>query len=122
MLPIFKLGLGGPVGSGKQFMSWIHVDDLASMYIESLKNNSIKGILNGTAPYPATNADFSKMLGRVLHRPAFLPAPAFALKLMFGDMSQILLDGQKVLPMKFKEINFRYQYPTLEMALKETAF
>lgn len=122
MLPIFKLGGGGPVGTGKQYMSWIHIEDLAAMYIEALKNENIKGVLNGTAPYPATNAEFSKMLGKVLRRPAFLPAPAFAMKLAFGEMSQILLEGQKVLPVKFKEYNFRYRYPTLEMALKETAY
>jgi uncharacterized protein len=122
MLPIFKLGGGGPVGSGNQYMSWVHIEDLASMYIEALKNENIKGVLNGTAPYPATNADFSKMLGKVLRRPAFMPAPAFAMKLVFGEMSQILLEGQKVLPEKFKENNFSYRYPTLEIALKETAY
>lgn len=122
MLPIFKLGLGGPAGSGNQYMSWIHIEDLAAMYVEALKNNAVKGVLNGTAPYPATNAEFSKVMGKVLRRPAFLPAPAFALQLALGEMSQIVLDGQKVLPVKFKEINFRFRYPTLEMALKETAY
>jgi len=122
MLPIFKLGVGGPVGTGKQFMSWIHIEDLAAMYIEALKNDSMVGVFNGTAPYPATNADFTKEMGKVLRRPAVLPAPAFAMKLAFGEMSQILLEGQKVLPDKFKEFNFRYRYPTLEMALKETAY
>ncbi len=122
MLPIFKLGGGGPVGSGKQYMSWIHIEDLAAMYIEALNNENIKGVLNGTAPYPATNAEFSKMLGKVLRRPAFFPAPAFAMKIAFGEMSQILLEGQRVLPVKFKEHNFRYRYPTLEMTLKETAY
>lgn len=122
MLPIFKMGAGGPVGSGNQYMSWIQIEDLAAMYIEALKNESIKGPFNGTAPYPATNAEFSKILGKVLRRPAFMPAPAFALKLVFGEMSQLLLEGQKVLPVKFKEQHFRYRYPTLEMALKETAY
>ena len=120
MLPVFKLGGGGPLGSGKQYMSWIHIDDLASMYVEALKNNDIKGVLNGTSPYPVTNAEFTKVLGKVLRRPAFLPAPAFAIKLAFGEMSQILLEGQKVLPVKFKEAKFRFRIPTLEMALKET--
>jgi uncharacterized protein (TIGR01777 family) len=120
MLPVFKLGGGGPLGSGRQFMSWIHVEDLASMYVEALKNNEIKGILNGTSPYPVSNADFTKVLGEVLHRPAFLPAPAFAIKLAFGEMSQILLEGQKVLPVKFKEAKFKFRYPTLEMAIKES--
>lgn len=122
MLPLFKLGLGGPVGSGKQYMSWIHIEDLANMYVEALKNDQTKGVLNGTAPYPATNAEFTKLMGKVLKRPAFLPAPAFAIQLALGEMSQIVLEGQKVLPVKFKEMNFRYRYPTLEMALKETAY
>lgn len=122
MLPIFKLGAGGPVASGEQYMSWIHVDDLASMYVQALKNDTISGIYNGTAPYPAKNKDFTKALAKALHRPAFLPAPRFGLKLIFGEMSQVVLEGQKVLPKKFKEKDFRYKYPTLEMALKETAY
>lgn len=122
MLPIFKLGAGGPVGSGEQFMSWIHVDDLAAMYVEALKKPDLEGVFNGTAPFPAKNKDFTKALGRALKRATFIPAPAFALKIVFGEMSQVLLDGQKVLPRKFKENDFRYKYPTLEMALKETAY
>ena len=122
MLPIFKLGAGGPVGSGNQFMSWIHVDDLAAMYIEGLKNQDISGVFNGTAPYPAKNRDFTKALGKALHRATFIPAPKFALKLVFGEMSQVLLEGQKALPTKFKEKDFLYKYPSLEMALKETAY
>lgn len=122
MLPIFKLGLGGPLGSGNQFMSWIHVKDAAAMFIEALKNNELKGVFNGTSPYPTTNAAFTKLLGKVLGRPAFLPAPAFAVKLVVGEMSQLLLEGQKVIPVKFKEAKFRYRYATLEMALKETAY
>lgn len=121
MLPIFKLGLGGPVGSGKQYMSWIHVDDLASIYVEAINNASIEGAVNGTAPYPATNKEFTKALGKALHRPAFMPVPTFALKSAFGEMSSVLLEGQKVLPTKIKEKKFRFHYPTLEMALKETA-
>ncbi len=122
MLPVFKLGAGGPIGSGNQYMSWVHIEDLAGMYIEALKNNSMSGVYNGTAPYPATNKEFSTALGKVLKRPAFAPAPAFAIKLAFGEMSTVLLEGQKVLPTKLKAINFRYRYPTLEMALKETAY
>lgn len=121
MLPIFKLGGGGPVGSGKQYMSWIHVEDIASMFIEAAKNDSMSGAFNGTAPYPATNADFSKTLGKVLRRPAFMPAPAFAMKIAFGEMSQILLGGAKVLPERFQQQKFRYRYPTLEIALKNSA-
>jgi uncharacterized protein len=122
MLPVFKIGLGGPVGSGEQFMSWIHIEDLAAMYIEVLKNDSLKGPHNGTAPYPATNKEFTKALGKVLKRPTFAPAPSLAMKLAFGEMASIILEGQKVIPTKFKSENFRYRYPTLEMALKETAY
>ncbi len=121
MLPIFKLGAGGPVGSGKQYMSWIHVEDLARMFVEAINNPALSGPVNGTAPYPATSKDFAKALGKELNRPAFAPAPAFALKLVFGEMSAVLLDGQKVLPKKVKETKFRFLYPTLEMALKDSA-
>lgn len=120
MLPIFKLGLGGPIGSGKQYMSWIHVDDLAQMYVTSVKDPTIKGVYNGTSPYPATNAEFSKQLGKTLSRPAFAPAPSVAMRMMFGEMSQVLLEGQRVLPAHFKETKFRFRNPTLEMALKES--
>lgn len=122
MLPLFKKGLGGPIGSGNQYMSWIHVEDLAAMYVEALKNENVNGPHNGTAPYPATNKEFTQALGKVLKRPTALRAPAFALKAVFGEMAGTLLGGQKVLPTKFKDVKFRYKYPTLDMALKETAY
>ncbi|HLW56900.1 MAG TPA: TIGR01777 family oxidoreductase [Bacteriovoracaceae bacterium] len=122
MLPIFKVGLGGPMGEGNQYMSWIHVEDLAAMYVEALINKNISGVNNGTAPYPATNSDFTKALGKVLKKPTALRAPRFVLKKALGEMSTLVLDGQKVLPSKFKSENFRYRYPTLDMALKETAY
>lgn len=120
MLPIFKLGGGGPVGFGKQYMSWIQVEDIASMYVFALTHDNVEGIYNGTAPTPATSKDFAKTLGKVLHRPAFAPAPSFMLKLVFGEMSQVLLDGQKVIPQNFMKAGFRFKYPNLEMALTET--
>jgi uncharacterized protein (TIGR01777 family) len=119
MLLPFKLGVGGPIGSGEQYMSWIHVEDLALMYIETLKNEMAQGPYDGTAPYPATNKEFSRALGKVLRRPAFMPVPAFAVKAIFGEMSTILLEGQRVLPMRAKELQFRYRYPTLDYALKD---
>ena len=122
MLPPFKLGLGGKLGSGQQYMSWIHLNDLATMYIEALKNPEMQGPYNGTAPYPVTNEEFTKCLGKALKRPTFATVPAVALKFLFGEMSAVLLEGQKVLPVKFKEMKFRFQYPTLEKALKETAY
>jgi uncharacterized protein (TIGR01777 family) len=123
MLPIFKLGGGGPVGSGNQWMSWIHVEDLAGMYVRAAHEKEFIGVYNATAPYPAKNRDFSKTLGNVLKRPAFAPAPAFVLKLVFGEMSTVILDGQRVLPKRLHdEAHFHYRYATLEMALKETAY
>lgn len=122
LLPVFKFGIGGPLGKGDQYMSWIHLTDLANMYIEFISKAELEGAYNGTAPYPATNRYFTKALGKTLKRPTFAKAPAFALKVVLGEMSSMLLGGQKVLPRKFKEEGFRYRYPTLEMALKETAY
>jgi uncharacterized protein len=118
MLPIFKLGGGGPVGSGAQMMSWVHVEDVAAMFIEGARNKSLSGAFNGTAPAPVSNAEFSKTLGKVLHRPAFMPAPAFAMKIAFGEMSQILLEGAKVLPSRFMQQNFPFRFPQLTSALE----
>jgi uncharacterized protein (TIGR01777 family) len=122
MLPIFRMGVGGKVGSGKQYMSWIHVKDLAGMFIEAVKNPLVDGVLNGTAEAPATNAEFTKVLGRAIGRPTLFPAPAAAMKLMFGEMSTLILDGQKVLPKQFLKRRYHYKYPTLEKALRETAY
>jgi uncharacterized protein (TIGR01777 family) len=121
MVPLFKLGLGGRLGEGNQYMSWIHIQDLASMFVMALTDSSMSGPFNGTAPYPATNQDFTKVLGKVLRRPTFLPAPEKAIRTLLGEMATIVLEGQKVLPKKFKEKKFNYRYPTLEMTLKETA-
>lgn len=120
MLPIFKLGAGGPIGLGRQFMSWVHVEDLASMYVFAVENKNLEGIYNATAPQPATNKDFSFTLGKALRRPAFSPAPPLALKLVFGEMSTVLLSSQKALPTRLKEAQFKYRYANLEMALTET--
>ncbi len=123
MLPIFKMGAGGPVGSGDQWMSWVHVEDLAAMYVRAVKEKQFVGVYNATSPYPAKNKDFSKVLGNVLKRPAFAPAPGFVMKFVFGEMSTVLLDGQRVMPKRLHdEAHFHYRYATLEMALKETAY
>ncbi len=119
MLPIFKFGAGGRVGSGKQVMSWVHVEDLAAMFVRALKDPSIQGVYNGTAPGPVTNEEFTKVLGKVLRKPTIAPAPAFAMKLVFGEMSAVLLEGQRVLPAKFQEARFSYRYPGLEAALRD---
>jgi hypothetical protein len=123
MLPPFKMGAGGPLGSGEQWMSWIHVEDLAGMYVRAATESAFKGVYNATAPYPAKNKDFTKTLGKVLKRPAFLPAPSFAIKAVFGEMSTVLLDGQRVVPKRMHdEAHYHYRNPTLEMALKESAY
>lgn len=120
MLSIFKLGLGGPLGSGKQYMSWIHVDDLAAMYVQAVEDQTMSGVFNAVSPYPATNAEFTKALGKAVRRPALFPAPAFAIRTALGEMSTIVLEGQKVLPTRFKEKKFQFKSATLEKALKET--
>lgn len=122
MLPAFRKGLGGPMGSGKHYMSWIHVEDLAALYIGCLKNESAEGVYNGTAPYPVTNEDFTRALSRAIKRPAFLRVPPFVIRKAFGEMSSVLLTGQKVLPIRGKDLQFRYRYPTLEIALKESVY
>ena len=119
MLPVFKLGVGGPLGSGKQWMSWVHVDDLARMYVLAATNSSFKGVYNGVSPTPVTNKNFSYTLGRVLCRPAFAPAPAFAIKMAFGEMSVVLLEGQKVLPERMSAVKFHFRYPTVDIALRD---
>lgn len=117
MLPPFKLGLGGPMGSGRQWMSWIHCDDLVTLICELLTHSAAKGAFNATAPNPITNSQFSQALGAALHRPACLPMPSLLLKITLGEMSDLLLTGRRVLPARAQEIGFKFQYPTLESCL-----
>ena len=120
MLPAFKLGLGGPMGSGRQWMSWIHIDDLIGIIFHVINNKDIKGAVNGTAPNPVTNKVFTSTLACVLKRPAFFPMPAFVLKLMLGEMAQeLLLSGQHVIPKKLLDAGYGFQYAELENALRE---
>ncbi|MGZ5473128.1 MAG: TIGR01777 family oxidoreductase [Thermoanaerobaculia bacterium] len=114
MMP-FKLGAGGPVGSGAQWMSWIDRDDVVRMVEWGIDNQSARGIYNATAPDPVRNRDFTRALGRAMHRPAFLPAPAFALRIAFGEMAdEVLLGGQRVLPRRAEREGFRFEVPTLD--------
>jgi uncharacterized protein (TIGR01777 family) len=115
----FRLFAGGPAGSGKQFMSWIHIDDWIAMVRWALATTSVAGPLNATAPAPVTNEEFSRTLGRVLGRPSWMRAPAFALRLMLGEMADALvLGGQRVLPEVAQRNGFVFRYPTLESALR----
>jgi uncharacterized protein len=118
LLP-FRLGAGGPMGSGHQWMSWIDREDVLRMIEWSLDSDNARGVYNVTAPTPATNRDFAKALGRVLHRPAILPTPAFALRLALGAgmADEMLLSGQRVLPRRATEEGFAFAYPELDAAL-----
>ena len=116
----FKLFAGGPAGSGRQFISWIHLDDWIAMVTWAIESAALTGALNATAPAPVTNEEFSRTIARVLHRPSWLRAPAFALRLALGEMADALvLGGQRVLPDVATRNGFVFRYPTLEPALRE---
>jgi uncharacterized protein len=118
MLPPFRLGVGGPVAGGRQYISWIHAADLVGMMLAALEDEHWSGPVNGTAPEPVTNRDFSKVLGRVLGRPAFLPVPAAALRALYGDMAEIVTGGARVLPAKPLVLGYQFSHPQLEEALR----
>ena len=117
MLPPFQLGIGGRLGSGRQWMSWIHLDDLVSLLVFLIGNGRATGPVNGVAPEPVTNASFTAALGKALHRPVLLPVPAFALRLALGEMASVLLASQRVLPRAAERLGFRFRYPELAGAL-----
>jgi uncharacterized protein (TIGR01777 family) len=115
----FKLFAGGPVGSGHQYQAWIHRHDWVTMAAWALRTPAVSGPLNVTAPNPVTNREFARTLGRVLHRPAFMPAPGFALRLALGEMADaLLLTGARVIPSRAQAMGFPFQFPTLEPALR----
>jgi uncharacterized protein len=120
MLPAFKAGMGSPLGSGRQWFSWIHRQDLKRIFLFLLADESLSGPVNCTAPQPVTNKEMSKALGEVLHRPVFLPhVPAFALKLTLGELGGIVLKGQKVLPRKLLAAGFTFEYPEIRSAFSD---
>jgi uncharacterized protein len=118
MLTPFKLGVGGPVAGGGQYMPWIHLDDVAGMYVAALDDDRWSGPINVSAPEPVTNKTFSKALGNALHRPAFAPVPKLALKLMYGEMSEIVTTGQRAVPKRALELGYAYRHPDLDEALE----
>lgn len=119
MLPIYRLGLGGQLGHGRQWISWIHLDDLVELLM-FLMNNAASGPVNATAPHPVTNAEFSKTLGQALGKPAFLRTPGFAMKLMLGEMAEeLLLTGQRVLPHRAQSSGFHFRFPFIAGALND---
>ncbi|NDC52970.1 MAG: TIGR01777 family protein [Planctomycetia bacterium] len=119
MLLPFKLGAGGPLGSGRQWMPWIHVADLARLYLHAAETSSISGPMNAVAPNPVRNSEFTQALGRQLHRPAFMPAPYLGLRLVFGEFAQVLFASQRVVPKVALDTGFVFQYPELAAALRE---
>lgn len=119
MLPPFRLGLGGPLGSGKQWMSWIHRDDLVELILYLLEHSEAFGAFNATALNPVHMEQFAKTLGKTLGRPAFFRVPGFVLKMMMGELSDLLLTGQCVLPQRAIQLGFSFKYPTLESALHD---
>ncbi|HEY7952671.1 MAG TPA: TIGR01777 family oxidoreductase [Solirubrobacteraceae bacterium] len=120
MLPPFRLGIGGPVAGGKQFISWIHRDDLVGVVGAALRSDWWQGPINATAPMPVSNGEFAKALGRTLRRPAFLPVPAFALHALYGEMAEIVTRGARVLPAKPLMLGYRFRHPDLDEALRAT--
>jgi uncharacterized protein (TIGR01777 family) len=119
MLPPFRLGIGGPVGGGAQYVPWVHLDDVVGAILHCLDHEDAAGPVNLTAPNPVTNRELSHTLGRVLHRPAVLPVPAAALRLLYGEMATIILGGARVIPGRLGELGYTFQYAELEPALRD---
>ncbi len=118
MLPVFKAGLGGPIAGGRQYMPWIALDDVVGIYLAALDGGRAwSGPVNACAPSPATNAQFTRALGRALHRPALLPVPAFGLRALFGEMASVLLASQRAVPARATELGYRFRWGELEPAL-----
>jgi uncharacterized protein (TIGR01777 family) len=119
LLPVFRLGLGGRLGHGAQWMSWIHAEDLVELLVAAARDERFEGVFNATAPTPATNRDFTRELGRALGRPTLFPVPAVALRIALGEASVVLLGGQRVAPRRAQELGFAFRYPTLDRALEQ---
>ena len=120
MLTPFKLYAGGPIGTGRQWFSWIHRDDVVNLILQALTRPDVEGVLNATAPNPVRMAEFCQTMGQVLNRPSWLPVPGFALEAMLGDGAMVVLEGQQVLPKRTLDYSFDYQYPTIKQALEAT--
>jgi uncharacterized protein (TIGR01777 family) len=118
MLPPFKLGVGGPVAGGGQYVPWVHVDDVVGAMLFALETDAANGPLNLAAPEPATNRELSKALGRVLRRPAFMPVPGLAVKVLYGDMASIVTTGVRMVPRQLEELGYEFRRPELEDALR----
>jgi hypothetical protein len=119
MLPFFQAGVGGPVAGGRQYVPWVHLDDVIAALLFCVDDERASGVVNLTAPRPVDNKEFSCALGRALHRPAFLPVPGFALQLLYGEMSEIVTTGQRAIPTRLTRLGFDFRHPEIEPALKD---
>jgi uncharacterized protein len=119
MLPFFRLGIGGPVAGGRQYVPWVHLDDVVGALLFCVDEPNATGPANVAAPSPVTNAELSRALGRVLGRPAVLPVPALALKALYGEMAEIVITGQRMLPARLQQLGFDFRHPELEPALRD---
>jgi uncharacterized protein (TIGR01777 family) len=119
MLPFFKLGIGGPVAGGQQYVPWIHRDDVVGALIRCADDPAAEGAVNVTAPNPVTNTELSRALGRALSRPAVLPVPGFAIKLLYGEMAEMVTTGQRVVPARLRQLGYEFRHPELEPALRD---
>jgi uncharacterized protein (TIGR01777 family) len=119
MLPFFRLGLGGPVAGGRQYLPWIHADDIVGVYLAALDDDAWSGPVNAAAPDPPTNTEFSKALGKALHRPAFAPVPAFAIRVLYGDMAHLVLASRRTIPALAQERGYAFLHTELEAALRD---
>ncbi|MGH2859709.1 MAG: TIGR01777 family oxidoreductase [Solirubrobacteraceae bacterium] len=119
MLPFFRLGIGGPVAGGRQYVPWIHLDDIVGAILRCLDDGTLSGPVNLTAPQSVTNAQLSTALGRALRRPAILPVPAFALRALYGEMAQVVTTGSRVVPAELQRAGYEFERPDLEPALRD---
>jgi uncharacterized protein (TIGR01777 family) len=119
MLPPFRMGIGGRLGNGRQWMSWIHIDDLIALIAFLMKESTVRGVFNATSPYPVTNREFTRALAEAVHRPAILPVPAFALRFVFGEMSSVLLASQRAVPDAAQRAGFVFENPDIFAALAQ---
>ncbi|HEU4462868.1 MAG TPA: TIGR01777 family oxidoreductase [Solirubrobacterales bacterium] len=120
MLPPFKLGVGGPLAGGEQYLSWIHIDDEVGILLWALDDESVSGVVNASSPNPATNKVFSKALGQAINRPAIMPVPGLVLDLKFGkEFGQVLRGGQRVIPKRTQELGYKFKHPDLDEALRD---
>jgi uncharacterized protein (TIGR01777 family) len=120
MLPPFRLGIGGPVAGGQQYVSWIHLDDLIALALSCCEDERWSGPVNATAPHPATNAELSRALGRALHRPSMLPVPGLVVRMLYGEMAELVTAGARVVPAKALVLGYAFKHPDLDEALADT--